>query len=71
MWIVLFNALDDYGNREINENERSGMPSGNLRNRIYIEDAMRRIGEEAVNGALRIAALVCIYIVTMKSPAQP
>ncbi|KAE9403961.1 hypothetical protein BT96DRAFT_973381 [Gymnopus androsaceus JB14] len=60
MWIVLFNALDDYGNREINENDRSGLPPGNLRNRVYIEDAMRRIGEEAVNGALRIAALTSV-----------
>ncbi|KAF8827746.1 hypothetical protein HHX47_DHR4000103 [Lentinula edodes] len=60
MWIVLFNALDEFGVKELNENDRSGSPPENVQNRGYIEDAMRRVGEEALNGALRIAALTSV-----------
>jgi len=60
MWIVLFNALDDFGVKEINENDRSGTPPENVKNRAYIEEAMRRVGEEAVNCALRITALTSV-----------
>ncbi|KAJ3731005.1 hypothetical protein DFJ43DRAFT_1000001 [Lentinula guzmanii] len=60
MWIVLFNALDEFGVKELNEYDRNGSSPGNVQNRAYIEDSMRRVGEEALNGALRIAALTSV-----------
>ncbi|KAG6841960.1 hypothetical protein C0991_004448 [Blastosporella zonata] len=51
MWIILFNALDDFGVREINN--RSVEP-----NNPRIEEVKRKILEEALHGALRISGLV-------------
>lgn len=51
MWIILFNALDDFGVKEINN--RSIEPSN-----TRIEEVKRKILEEALHGALRIAGLV-------------
>lgn len=48
MWIILFNALDDFGVKEV------GSPS----NHHEIEAVKRRIAEEALHGALRISGLV-------------
>jgi hypothetical protein len=52
MWIILFNALDDFGVRELN-----GSPSPPP-NYAEIEAAKRKVVEEALHGALRIAGLV-------------
>ncbi|THV05239.1 hypothetical protein K435DRAFT_117888 [Dendrothele bispora CBS 962.96] len=67
MWIVLFTAMDDFGIKELNEAERMGTPPGGnsggipiVDNRHYLDEVARKIGEEAVNGALRIAALVSV-----------
>ncbi|KAF5369556.1 hypothetical protein D9758_002551 [Tetrapyrgos nigripes] len=68
MWIVLFTAMDDLGIRELNEAVRMGTPPGGMSgsgmlmvsNKPYIDEVARKIGEEAVNGALRIAALVSV-----------
>lgn len=51
MWIILFNALDDFGVKEINNRS---VESNNTR----IEDVKRKVLEEALHGALRIAGLV-------------
>ncbi|KAK7469120.1 hypothetical protein VKT23_003611 [Stygiomarasmius scandens] len=67
MWIVLFTAMDDFGVKELNEAYRMGTPPGGnsgglpvVANKSYIDEVVRKIGEEAVNGALRIAALVSV-----------
>lgn len=51
MWIILFNALDDYGVKELNNQTAPA-------NDIRIEEVKRKIAEEALHGALRIAGLV-------------
>jgi hypothetical protein len=51
MWIILFNALDDYGIKELN----SAAPPANL---SEVESARRKVADEALHGALRIAGLV-------------
>ncbi|KAG5651241.1 hypothetical protein H0H81_009361, partial [Sphagnurus paluster] len=53
MWIILFNALDDFGVREIQNNS---VDSNNPR----IEEVKRKILEEALHGALRIAGLAAV-----------
>ncbi|KAG6896452.1 hypothetical protein C0992_008175 [Termitomyces sp. T32_za158] len=50
MWIILFNALDDFGVKEINDRT---MEPNNLR----IGEAKRKVLEEALHGALRISGL--------------
>ncbi|KAL0960646.1 hypothetical protein HGRIS_005674 [Hohenbuehelia grisea] len=58
MWIILFSALDDFGIREVNEVVRIGsVPSQHLANYSQIESAKRKVMEEALHGALRIAGL--------------
>lgn len=56
MWIILFNALDDFGIREINEAVRGGSPPDILPNHQF-EAAKRKVADEAVHSALRIAGL--------------
>lgn len=51
MWIILFNALDDYGIKELN----AAVPPPNL---SEVETARRKVADEALHGALRIAGLV-------------
>ncbi|KAF9468560.1 hypothetical protein BDZ94DRAFT_1245690 [Collybia nuda] len=53
MWIILFNALDDYGVKELNNQTASV-------NDIRIEEVKRKIAEEALHGALRIAGLAAV-----------
>ena len=57
MWIILFNALDDFGIREINEVVRSGSPPDAVPNQQF-EAVKRKVADEAVHSALRIAGLV-------------
>ncbi|TFK40606.1 hypothetical protein BDQ12DRAFT_679740 [Crucibulum laeve] len=49
MWIILFNALDDYGVKEINHS----LPASHEQ----IDATKRRVADEALHGALRIAGL--------------
>lgn len=52
MWIILFNAVDDFGIRELN-----GSPSPPP-NAAAIDALMKKVSVEAQHGALRIAGLV-------------
>ncbi len=58
MWIILFNALDDFGIREVNDLVRTGSPGNALPNHAAIENLKQKFGEMALHGALRIAGLV-------------
>ncbi|OBZ68942.1 hypothetical protein A0H81_11103 [Grifola frondosa] len=58
MWIILCNALDDFGIREVNDVTRTGSPGNVLPNHGQIEDRKRKVVDEALHGALRIAGLV-------------
>ncbi|KAJ3517439.1 hypothetical protein NLJ89_g492 [Agrocybe chaxingu] len=51
MWIILFNALDDFGIKELNN---AVPPAGDL---TEIENVKRKVADEALHGALRIAGL--------------
>ncbi|THH09267.1 hypothetical protein EW146_g8729 [Bondarzewia mesenterica] len=57
MWIILFGALDDFGVREINEAMRIGSPGHIHPNYHQIEEMKRKVLDEALHGALRIAGL--------------
>jgi hypothetical protein len=63
MWVVLFNALDDFGIKEINEVTRMNQPLTMVQNYSQIDQAKRKVADEALHGALRIAGLVCILAV--------
>lgn len=52
MWIILFNALDDFGIKELNAGINN--PPHNY---AEIDAAKRKVAEEALHGALRIAGL--------------
>ncbi|KAF8650147.1 hypothetical protein AX16_005382 [Volvariella volvacea WC 439] len=57
MWIILFNALDDFGVKEVNEWARLGNAPAIMPNYEQIDMTKRRVAEEALSGALRIAGL--------------
>lgn len=57
MWIILFNALDDFGIREVNDLVRTGSPGNTSPNHTQIETIKKKFSEEALHGALRIAGL--------------
>lgn len=62
MWIILFTALDEYGVKEINEAVRSGSVNGGSPSLQgvwnQVEEMKRKVLDEALHGALRIAGLV-------------
>lgn len=58
MWIILFNALDDFGIREMNDVERMGNPGNMVPNHAQIDVVKRKVTDEALHGALRISGLV-------------
>ena len=66
MWVILFNAVDDFGVREVNEQVRmgtgmQGMSGSSLGQQLeQIETVKHKLLEEALHGALRIAGLVRI-----------
>ena len=55
MWIILLNALDDFGIKEVNEARAANVF---LPNQKQIDDLKRKVTDEALHGALRIAGLV-------------
>lgn len=57
MWVILFNAVDDFGVREFNEAVRmSSMAT--VPTNPAIESVKHKILDEALHGALRVAGLV-------------
>jgi len=63
MWIILFSALDDFGIKEINEVTRMGNSVSAVPNQLQIDVVKRKVADEALHGALRIAGLVCITLI--------
>ncbi|PIL22842.1 transcription factor [Ganoderma sinense ZZ0214-1] len=57
MWIILYNALEDFGIREVNDVTRTGTSETLLPQHAQIEEKKRKVGSEAQHGALRIAGL--------------
>ena len=66
MWIILFSALDDFGIKELN----SGITHSDDTH-AEIDAAKRKIADEALHGALRIAGLAGVltsngYLVSLQ-----
>lgn len=57
MWVVLFNAIDEYGVRESIDATREGTPPTRASNHAQIERIKQKLYDEALHGALRIAGL--------------
>lgn len=65
MWIILFNALDDFGVKELNA--AINLPH----NHVEIDVVRRKVADEALHGALRIAGLAGVltsngYLVSLR-----
>ena len=58
MWVILFNAVDDFGIKEVNEVSRMNGVAQAQPNYAAIESVKRKILDEALHGSLRIAGLV-------------
>jgi hypothetical protein len=56
MWIIMFNALDDFGIKELN----STIGHSPNHTDIQIETTKRKLADEALHGALRIAGLASV-----------
>lgn len=57
-WIILFTAVDDYGIREQNDLVRTASPGGtNAPSHEDIEAAKKRLYDDTLHGACRIAGL--------------
>ena len=65
MWVIVFNAVDDFGIKEQNDVTRAGSP---VPNDLQIESVKHKLAEEALHGALRIAGLVCNLTIFIYSP---
>jgi len=66
MWIILFNAVDDFGIKELNS------PVNFPLNITEVESVKRKVADEALHGALRIAGLAAVltsngYLVWLNS----
>ena len=59
MWVILFNAVDDFGVRELIAHHRMGSPQdqASYQMQVRAEDVMRTILDEGLHGGLRIAGL--------------
>ncbi|VDB91906.1 unnamed protein product [Peniophora sp. CBMAI 1063] len=59
MWVILFNAVDDFGVRELIMHHRMGSPQdqASYQMQLRAEEVMRTILDEGLHGALRIAGL--------------
>ena len=58
MWIIIFNALDDFGIREVNDVVRTCSPGHEHPSYAQIEAVKKKVSDDALHGALRIAGLV-------------
>ena len=58
MWIILYNALEDFGIREVNDVTRTGTSETLLPQHAQIDEKKLKVTNEALHGALRIAGLV-------------
>ena len=56
MWIILFNAMDDFGIKETNSSPSHSVNHSD----IQFETAKRKLADEALHGGLRIAGLASV-----------
>ena len=59
MWVIVFDAVDDYGIKELNDITRNQTSDlGPLQIPPHIDDVRAKVFDEALRGASRIAGLV-------------
>ena len=68
MWIILHNAVEDFGIREVNDVTRTGTRSEFLPQHTQIEEAKRKVAADALHGASRIAGLVSLSSLSFQPP---
>ena len=58
MWVIVFDAVDDYGIKELNDITRNQTSDlGPLQIPPHIDDVRAKVFDEALRGASRIAGL--------------
>ena len=63
MWVIVFDAVDDFGIKEMNDIARNHNPDlGPPQTPTQIDEVKARVFDEALRGASRIAGLVCFPI---------
>ena len=67
MWIILYNALEDFGIREVNDVTRTGTSETLLPQYAQIEETKRKVANDALHGALRIAGLVSALFCSLRA----
>lgn len=58
MWIILHNAVEEFGIREVNDALNQGQNPTEISDFVAMETLKANIANEAVHGAIRIAGLV-------------
>jgi len=60
MWVIVFDAVDDFGIKEINDITRNhNLDLGPPQIPTHMDEVKARVFDEALRGASRIAGLVC------------
>jgi hypothetical protein len=57
LWVILFNAVDDFGIREVNELHAAGSSPSEVPEYEQVESTKEKLLDEALHGALRISGL--------------
>lgn len=69
MWVIVFDAVDDFGIRELNDISRNRNPDlGPPQTPIHMDEVKARVFDEALRGASRIAGLVR-FLILVPPPA--
>jgi hypothetical protein len=62
LWVILFNAVDDFGIREVNELREAGSSPRQYPEYDQVETTKQKLLDEALRGALRISGLVRVSV---------
>jgi hypothetical protein len=62
MWVILHNAVEEFGIREINDVHNQDLVSTSMPDILHIEEMKSTIAKEAIHGAIRIAGLVSVLL---------
>lgn len=75
MWVIVFDAVDDFGIKELNDITRDHNPElGPLQIPAQIEEVKGKVFDEALRGASRIAGLVrppILSLLLVPTPRKP
>jgi len=67
MWVIVFNAVDDFGIKEANDIARNhNLELGPPQIPTHMDEVKARVFDEALRGASRIAGLVRFLIIPLQ-----